>query len=52
MDNSPEWKGMSMDEIYKGMGPYGYQQHPPIRPSEFHTVLYQVCKLIISMKVN
>ncbi|KAK0181940.1 hypothetical protein PV327_000118 [Microctonus hyperodae] len=42
VDNSPEWKGMSMDEIYKGMGPYGYQQHPPIRPSEFHTVLYQL----------
>ncbi|XP_043273552.1 poly(ADP-ribose) glycohydrolase-like [Venturia canescens] len=39
-DDSPEWKGISMDEIYKGMGPYGYQQHPPIAHSEFHTVLF------------
>ncbi|XP_057337109.1 poly(ADP-ribose) glycohydrolase-like [Microplitis mediator] len=41
-DDTPEWKGVSMDEIYKGLGPFGYQQQPPIRPSEHHTVLFQL----------
>ena len=42
MEDVPEWKGISMDEIYKGLGPFGYQQHPPISPSENHTVLFLV----------
>lgn len=41
-DDTPEWKGVSMDEIYRGLGLFGYQQQPPIRPSEHHTVLFQV----------
>ncbi|XP_057337113.1 poly(ADP-ribose) glycohydrolase-like [Microplitis mediator] len=41
-DDTPEWKGVSMDEIYKGLGPFGYQQQPPIRPSEHHKVLFQL----------
>ncbi|XP_034945167.1 poly(ADP-ribose) glycohydrolase [Chelonus insularis] len=42
VDDTPEWKGVSMDKIHKGLGPFGHQQHLPIRPSEHHTVLFQV----------
>lgn len=38
----PEWKGMSMDEIRKGLGTYEYQEHPPIVVSTHHTVLFKV----------
>ena len=38
-DDVPEWKGMSMDEIHKGLGVYDCQELPPICPSSTHTVL-------------
>ncbi|XP_012287072.1 poly(ADP-ribose) glycohydrolase [Orussus abietinus] len=38
----PEWKGISMDDIYKGFGPFGCQQHPSISPSSTHVVLIQL----------
>jgi len=41
-DSVPEWKGMSMDEIRKGLGIYDYQEHPPIVVSPHHTVLFMV----------
>ncbi|KAF7991985.1 hypothetical protein HCN44_010786 [Aphidius gifuensis] len=41
-DNTPEWKGISMDEIHKGLGPFGLQQHPPIVPSNTHAVLFRL----------
>ncbi|XP_076249329.1 poly(ADP-ribose) glycohydrolase [Calliopsis andreniformis] len=39
VDDIPEWKGTSMDEIRKGLGIYGCQELPPIWPSSSHTVL-------------
>lgn len=39
VDDVPEWKGMSMDEIRKGLGVYECQELPPICPSSTHTVL-------------
>ncbi|CAK9815316.1 Poly(ADP-ribose) glycohydrolase [Anthophora quadrimaculata] len=39
LDDVPEWKGMSMDEIRKGLGIYDCQELPPICPSSSHTVL-------------
>ncbi|KAL6255823.1 hypothetical protein P5V15_013066 [Pogonomyrmex californicus] len=41
-DDIPEWKGMSMDEIRKGLGIYDYQEHPPIVVSSRHTVLFML----------
>ncbi|XP_071554724.1 poly(ADP-ribose) glycohydrolase [Temnothorax nylanderi] len=41
-DDVPEWKGMSMDEIRKGLSVYEYQEHPPIVVSPRHTVLYML----------
>ncbi|XP_011636332.1 poly(ADP-ribose) glycohydrolase-like isoform X2 [Pogonomyrmex barbatus] len=41
-DDVPEWKGMSMDEIRKGLGIYEYQEHPPIVVSSRHTVLFML----------
>ncbi|XP_076754595.1 poly(ADP-ribose) glycohydrolase [Xylocopa sonorina] len=39
LDDVPEWKGVSMDEIRKGLGVYDCQELPPICPSSSHTVL-------------
>ncbi|CAK9797015.1 Poly(ADP-ribose) glycohydrolase, partial [Anthophora plagiata] len=39
LDDVPEWKGMSMDEVRKGLGIYDCQELPPICPSSSHTVL-------------
>ena len=39
---TPEWKGVSLDEIYKGRGPFDYQELPNIQPSSTHTVLFSV----------
>jgi len=41
-NNILEWKGMSMNEIRKGLGIYEYQEHPPIVVSSHHTVLFKV----------
>jgi len=41
-EDVPEWKGMSMDEIRKGLGVYEYREHPPIVVSPRHTVLFMV----------
>ncbi|XP_024938094.1 poly(ADP-ribose) glycohydrolase isoform X2 [Cephus cinctus] len=41
-DTVHEWKGVSMDHIYKGLGPFGCHQHPPISPSAEHTVLFEL----------
>ncbi|XP_015115738.1 poly(ADP-ribose) glycohydrolase [Diachasma alloeum] len=40
--HEPEWRGISIDEIQKGLGAFGFQQHPPISPSPTHTVLFQL----------
>ncbi|XP_017754645.1 PREDICTED: poly(ADP-ribose) glycohydrolase [Eufriesea mexicana] len=39
LDDVPEWKGVSMDEIRKGLGVYDCQELPPICPSSSHIVL-------------
>ncbi|XP_050589133.1 poly(ADP-ribose) glycohydrolase-like isoform X3 [Bombus affinis] len=39
LDDVPEWKGVSMDEIRKGLGVYDSQELPPICPSPSHIVL-------------
>lgn len=39
LDDVPEWKGVSMDEIRKGLGVYDCQELPPICPSPSHIVL-------------
>ncbi|XP_029166400.1 poly(ADP-ribose) glycohydrolase-like isoform X2 [Nylanderia fulva] len=41
-DDTPEWKGMSMNDIRKGFGTYEYQEHPPIVPAAKHTVLFRL----------
>ncbi|XP_012540752.1 poly(ADP-ribose) glycohydrolase [Monomorium pharaonis] len=38
----PTWKGMSMDEIRRGLGVYECQEHPPIIVSPCHTVLFML----------
>ncbi|XP_046432924.1 poly(ADP-ribose) glycohydrolase-like isoform X2 [Neodiprion fabricii] len=38
--NEPEWKGISMDEIQKGLAKYGHEQMAPIVPAPRHTVLF------------
>lgn len=42
LDDVPEWKGVSMDEIRKGLGVYDSQELPPICPSPSHIVLISV----------
>lgn len=39
IDNILEWKGSSMNEIYKGLGTYDCQEFSSINPSANHTVL-------------
>ena len=39
---TPEWKGVSLDEIYKGRGPFDFQELPHIHSSATHTVLFAV----------
>ncbi|XP_026301687.1 poly(ADP-ribose) glycohydrolase isoform X3 [Apis mellifera] len=39
VDDVPEWKGVNMDEIHKGLGIYDCQELPPICPSSSHIVL-------------
>lgn len=41
-DDIPEWKGMSMSEIRKGLDVYEYPEHPSIVASSRHTVLFTV----------
>ncbi|XP_011689783.1 PREDICTED: poly(ADP-ribose) glycohydrolase-like [Wasmannia auropunctata] len=41
-DGVPEWKGMSMDEIRKGLGVYDCREHPPVVVSSSHTVLFML----------
>ncbi|XP_011139259.1 poly(ADP-ribose) glycohydrolase isoform X1 [Harpegnathos saltator] len=41
-DDIPEWKGMSMSEIRKGLDIYEHQEHPPIVVSPRHTVLFML----------
>ncbi|XP_012055190.1 PREDICTED: poly(ADP-ribose) glycohydrolase-like [Atta cephalotes] len=41
-DDVPEWKGVSMDEIRKGLGVYDYREHPPIVIAPHHTVLFML----------
>ncbi|XP_033230281.1 poly(ADP-ribose) glycohydrolase-like isoform X2 [Belonocnema kinseyi] len=36
----PEWKGVSLEEIYKGRGPFEFQELPHIHSSATHTVLF------------
>ena len=42
LDDVPEWKGVSMDEIRKGLGVYDCQELPPICASSSHIVLISV----------
>ncbi|XP_043475045.1 poly(ADP-ribose) glycohydrolase [Leptopilina heterotoma] len=39
-NSSPEWKGVSLDEIYKGRRPFEFQELPQIHSSASHTVLF------------
>ena len=41
---SPEWKGVSLVEVFKGRDRYDYQELPPIEPSSRHKVLFAVSK--------
>lgn len=41
-DDEPAWKGMSMDEIRRGLGVYEHREHPPIVVSPRHTVLFML----------
>lgn len=47
VEDYPEWKGVSIDEIRKGFSPYDFHYLPPIMPSKNHSVLFAV-----SMKKN
>lgn len=49
-DDEPAWKGMSMDEIRRGLGVYEHREHPPIVVSPRHTVLFMVRFYIIHTK--
>lgn len=40
--DDPEWKGISMEEIYKHHGPFDWHHLPPIHPSPSHTILFEV----------
>lgn len=42
VDEVPEWRGISMNEIRKGLGMYDHQELPPISHSPSHTVLISV----------
>lgn len=41
-NRSIEWKGVSLDEIYKGRGPFEFQELPQIHSSASHSVLFAV----------
>ncbi|XP_067639773.1 poly(ADP-ribose) glycohydrolase [Eurosta solidaginis] len=36
----PDWRGCSMNEIYRGLSEFELEHVPPVRPSDTHTVLY------------
>ncbi|XP_076642631.1 poly(ADP-ribose) glycohydrolase isoform X2 [Halictus rubicundus] len=38
-EDTPNWKGVSMDQIRRGLGVYGCQELPYISPSSSHVVL-------------
>lgn len=38
-EDTPSWKGVSMDQIRRGLGVYGCQELPYISPSSSHVVL-------------
>ncbi|XP_014219964.1 poly(ADP-ribose) glycohydrolase-like [Copidosoma floridanum] len=40
--DDPEWKGVSMEEIYRHHGPFDWHHLTPIHPSSSHTVLFQL----------
>lgn len=40
-DDSLGWKGTSMNDIFEGRDSF-FHEHPPIRPSENHAVLFKV----------
>lgn len=40
--DDPEWKGVSIEEVYKHLGPFEWHHLPPIHPSASHTVLFDV----------
>ncbi|XP_001605115.1 poly(ADP-ribose) glycohydrolase [Nasonia vitripennis] len=40
--DDPEWKGISMEEIYKHHGPFDWHHLPPIHPSPSHTILFEL----------
>lgn len=42
INNICEWKGTSMNEIFKGLDTYDCEEFPPISPSANHTVLILV----------
>ncbi|KAJ8679546.1 hypothetical protein QAD02_015333 [Eretmocerus hayati] len=42
INDDPEWKGVSMDEIYQHKGPFNWQHLPPIQVSPSHTVLFKL----------
>ncbi|KAJ8672540.1 hypothetical protein QAD02_003799 [Eretmocerus hayati] len=42
INDDPEWKGVSMDEIYQHKGPFNWQHLPPIQVSPSHTILFEV----------
>lgn len=41
MDDPYNWRGNSMDEIYRGMNPFELQAMPPIQCSNTHKVLFE-----------
>ncbi|XP_058799277.1 poly(ADP-ribose) glycohydrolase-like [Phymastichus coffea] len=41
-NDDPEWKGVSIEEIYRYHGPYDWHHLPPIHPSPSHTVLFDI----------
>ncbi|XP_011504651.1 PREDICTED: poly(ADP-ribose) glycohydrolase-like, partial [Ceratosolen solmsi marchali] len=40
--DDPQWKGVSMEEIYKDHGPFEWPHLPPIHPSPTHTILFEL----------
>lgn len=40
-----EWKCISMDEIYKHLGPFNWHHLPPMQPSPCHTILFEVSQI-------
>ncbi|XP_014238477.1 poly(ADP-ribose) glycohydrolase [Trichogramma pretiosum] len=37
-----DWKGISLEEIYKHHGPFDWNHLPPIHPTSNHTVLFEL----------